>query len=103
MVGLALVSEGQVGLSFTITGIDYGSPFEYLVSRAWRIDAINDAGTTTGDVWTFAAMAFDPPLPSGVTLDENGNPTGDATGENNMMTVRRLIAAAQNKIFYENV
>lgn len=100
---LSLVSEGQAGLSFTITGIDYGSPFEYLVSRAWKIDAINDAGKTEGNIWTFAAMAFDPPLPTGVSLDASGEPTGTPTGVNNMMTVRKLVAAARNKIFYENI
>ncbi len=100
---LSLISAGQVGLSFTITGIDYGSPFEYITSRAWRIDAVNDAGTTTGDVWTFTSIAFGPPLPTGVTLDGSGNPTGTPTGESGMTTLRRLIAAANNKIWYEQI
>lgn len=101
--GLTLVSEGQAETSFTITGIDYGPPFDYVISRTWRIDAVNAAGTTTGDVWTFTTIAFDPPLPTGITLDAGGDPTGTPTGENNMFTVKRLIIAANNKIFYEDV
>lgn len=101
--GLTLVSEGQSGTSFTISGIDYGSPFEYVISRTWRIDAVNDAGTTTGDVWTFTTIAFDPPLPTGVTLDAEGEPTGTPSGENVMLTKKRLVAAAENAFYYEDV
>ena len=100
---LSLVSGGQIELSFTIDGITLGSPFEYLVSRAWRIDSINAVGVTEGDVWTFACIAFDPPLPTGVTLDAEGEPTGTPTGESGMLTIKRLIAATRNKIYYENV
>lgn len=50
-----------------------------------------------------AEPPFSPPLPSGVTLDAEGNPTGDPTGENNVITLRRLIVAANNKIFYEDI
>ena len=46
---------------------------------------------------------LDPPLPSGVTLDEDGNPTGTPTGENNMITIKRLVVAAKSKIFYEDI
>ena len=71
----------------------------------WRVDAVNAFGTTAGDELYFTTMVFDPVLPTGVTLDhsggEGGVPTGTPTGENNMMTVRRLVAAARNKIFYE--
>lgn len=101
--GLTLVSEGQTETSFTITGVSYGSPFDYITSRTWRIDAVNAAGTTTGDVWTFTTIAFDPPLPTGVTLDGSGNPTGTPTGVNTMITVRRLVVAANSKIWYEDI
>jgi len=71
----------------------------------WRVDAVNTNGTTAGDEWYFTTMLFDPVLPTGITLDHSGGaggvPTGTATGENNMITVRRLIAVARNKIFYE--
>lgn len=100
---LSLVSGGQIGLSFTISGITLGSPFEYLISRTWRIDAINAVGVTVGDVWTFAVIAFDPPLPTGVTLDASGDPTGTPTGESGMLTLKRLVAAAEDKIWYEDL
>ena len=93
----------QAELSLTITGIDYGSPFEYLAARYWRIDAVNDIGTTTGNAWSFAAIAFDPPLPTGVTLDADGEPTGTPTGESGMLTVKRLVAVTNNKFWYEDI
>ncbi len=93
----------QVETSFTITDVTLGSPFDYLTARYWRIDAINDAGTTTGIAWSFVCMAFAPPLPTGVTLNAAGEPIGTPTGESGMLTVRRLIAATKNKIYYENV
>ena len=43
---------------------------------------------TTGDAWSFIVIAFNPPLP---------------TGENNMFTVRRLVAAAKNTIWIEDI
>jgi len=100
---LSLLSGGQADVSYTIDGITLGSPFEYLVTRYWRIDAINDVGLTTGDEWSFTSIAFDPPLPTGVTLDAEGEPTGTPTGESGMLTIRRLIAAARNKIYYEDI
>lgn len=60
-----------------------------------------------GTIWEFNAIEFDPPLPSGITLsyagDDDGVPTGDATGENNMVTLRKLIAAANDKIWVEDI
>lgn len=56
-----------------------------------------------GTIWEFNAVVFEPPLPSGITLDEDGVPTGTPTGENNMITVRRLVAAANDKIWVEDV
>ena len=64
-----------------------------------------------GTVWQFNAMLFEPPLPAGVTLDYSGDPgdegygepTGTPTGENNLITVRRLVAAAENKFWYEEL
>ena len=94
-----LVGEAQAGVEWAI---DFGT-LNYGVTYEWRIDATNVYGTTTGDTWTFSSIVFDPPLPTGVTLDGDGNPTGTPTGENNMYTVKRLVTAARNKIFYENV
>lgn len=73
----------------------------------WRIDAVNAFGTTQGDELWFTTMNFGPPLPTGYTLDHSGGEggvlTGTPTGESGMMTVRRLVAAANDKIWYEDV
>ena len=69
----------------------------------WRVDAVNAFGITPGVEWVFTTMLFGPPLPTGVTLDAEGEPTGTPTGESGMLTVRRLVAAANNKFWYENI
>lgn len=71
----------------------------------WRIDATNDVDTTTGDEWSFTILEFDPPLPSGMSFsgDPDDAPTGTPTGESNMVTVRRLVAIAKNRLWYEDV
>jgi hypothetical protein len=94
-----LVGEAQAGVEWAISfgTLNYGTTYE------WRVDATNAYGTTTGDTWTFGSIVFDPPLPTGITLDAEGEPAGTPTGENNMYTIKRLIIAANNKIFYEDV
>lgn len=58
---LTKVSSAQAGLSYTVTGITLGSPYDYIVTRYWRIDSTNAGGTTTGDEWSFTTLRFDPP------------------------------------------
>jgi hypothetical protein len=98
-----LVGEAQEGIEWTV---DFGT-LEYGITYEWRVDATNEYGTTTGDTWSFSAIYYNPPLPAGITLDWDadppGQPTGNPTGENNMYTVKRLIVAANNKIFYEDI
>lgn len=124
---LSLISEEQAGTSFTITGITDGSPFEYVITRYWRIDEVNDDGTTTGDEWSFTTIRLDPPSiiiwysdgPFYYRLlpDENGDygsppPDGvedidyevlDGYLPNFINTNRRLVAATKNSIFYEDI
>jgi hypothetical protein len=52
---LVLVSSEQVGLS-------YNPPSDLVEGRIyyWRIDATNEWGTTTGDVWSFATISSIP-------------------------------------------
>lgn len=90
---LSLVSGGQEALSFTIDGITLGSPFDYLITRYWRIDAINDVGETTGDEWSFVSIVFDPPVPT----------AAGSADPNAMQIIRRLVVAAYSKIWYENI
>ena len=93
---LSLISFDQSELS-----IEVPYALEYNVEYSWRVDSTNEVGTTTGDVWAFTAIVYDPPLPLGITLDGDGNPTGTPTGLNNMVTLKRVVVAANNSIFYE--
>jgi len=124
---LSLVSSAQAGTSFTVTGITLGSPYSYLITRYWRIDSINAAGTTTGDEWSFTTIRLSPPT---VThwysttgqyyqlLIQSDGSYGDHPADggventdfvylaaeyvpNFIKTTRKLVAAANNKIWYE--
>ena len=125
---LSLVSSAQAGTSFTVTGITDGSPYAYLSTRYWRIDSTNDAGTTTGDEWSFITIRLDPPGktyfytvtgqyyqllvqgdgsygdPPGVGV-ENTDYVYLAAGyeANFISTNRRLVAAAENRFWYEDI
>ncbi len=61
----------------------------------WQVHVANTQGWSESEIWSFTTRAFAPPVVSG------GEDT--PTGENNMLTVRRLIAAARNRIYYENI
>lgn len=112
---LSLVSSAQAGTSLTVTGITLGSPYDYVVTRYWRIDSTNAAGTTTGDEWSFTTINFDQ-LRVTYELISGGSGNGPYdiptpgvegtdfryTGENNMITVRKLVAAANDKIWIED-
>jgi len=100
---LVKVSDAQVGTSFTISDIDYGSPFDYETNRAWRIDATNAYGTTTGDVWTFTTIMFAPPPPGIRGFDsEEGDFGGGAISDGDMNIKTRLVAFTNNKVYYED-
>jgi len=78
---------------------------QYGEAYYWRVDATNDFGTTQGDELDFTTLIFYPPTPSGVTWDDPGNDTGytgTPLGTNNMLTVRKLCAAAENTFYYES-
>ena len=106
-----LVGAAQAGVSWTINfGIlAYGTTYE------WRIDATNDTGTTTGDTWSFDTIDFDQ-LRISYRLISGGNGNGpydstpgvqgtdwEYTGENNMLTVKKLVVAANDKIWHESI
>ena len=63
-------------------------PLSYNTIYGWRVDAKNTNGTTTGDTWTFTTITFAPPVP---------------TGKNTMQVIKRLVAAADDAFFYEDV
>jgi hypothetical protein len=74
---------------------------EYNTTYYWFVRKVVDDEDWDSDTWSFTTMEFSPPLPTGITLDANGNPIGTALGLNNMITIRRLVAVADNKVYYE--
>ncbi len=99
------IGTAQAGVSLVL---DFGS-IDYSITYEWRVDATNAAGTTTGDTWSFDAIVFAPILPGasgGAGGGGGGGGSGEESspsGENNMITLRRLVAAANSKIWYEDV
>lgn len=108
-----LVGEAQAGVEWTI---DFGT-LDYNTTYEWRIDATNVYGTTTGDTWSFDTIDFDRIRISyrllagggGVGHGPYDDPPGtqgtdwEWTGENTMLTVKRLIVAANDKIWHEDI
>jgi len=106
-----LVGVAQAGVEWTIEfgTLAYGTTYE------WRIDATNEYGTTTGDTWSFDTITLHRILISYVLITGGSgagpydDPPGTEgtdwawTGENTMLTVRRLIVAVDNKIWIESL
>ena len=67
---IALVSVGQTARVYVPTGLALDSTYYF------RIDSVNEFGTTTGDVCSFSTLAA-----ADVLLDESGNPITDENGE----------------------
>lgn len=112
----SLVGAAQAGTSWTIPfpTLDYGIVYE------WRVDATNAAGTTTGDTWSFTAQKlfsmtvtyyytvgnFYYRLLPGGSPPPGGVEDTDYTiisNPNFLSTTRILIAAANNKIWHEDI
>ena len=76
---MVLVSSAQVTTSWTIPP----DTLTWGVTYQWRIDTVNEFGTTTGDVWTFTDLVLGPP--------------------NDVITYKRLVGAANNALWFEAV
>lgn len=100
---------------FVPTGI---SAYSYGQLYFWCVIAKNESGSNYappdgfglgygGTIWYFNAILFEPPLSSGITLSyagaDDGVPTGTPTGENNMITIKKLVAVANDLIWIEDV
>lgn len=106
-----LVGEAQADVEWTISfgTLAYGTTYE------WRVDATNIYDTTTGDTWSFDTIALHRILISYdlITGGSGAGPYDDPpgvegtdwrwTGENNMLTVKRLVAVANSKVWYESI
>jgi len=79
---MLLVDDNDTDQSFSLASY---LPFPYGTTYQWRIDSVNDEGTTTGDVWSFTTMEFTPP---GVSV---------------FQVVKRLCACAENRFWFEDI
>jgi len=79
---MSLVDDNDTDQSFSLASY---LPFPYGTTYQWRIDSVNDEGTTTGDVWSFTTMEFIPPEVSVFQV------------------VKRLCACAENRFWIEDV
>jgi len=99
------VSTGQADPSYTMDTDLLSYDEEY----TWRVDAVNFYGTTTGTSWTFQAMNIDPIISTWESIDGGPGPLdgGEAgvdfrwTGLNNIITVKRVVAAAKDSFYFE--
>ena len=70
-----------------IAGLTYNTVYY------WQVIPFSEEGDLLGaDAWSFTTILFLPPVPSG-----GGNPNG----LNNMITLKRLVVATNNSIYYE--
>ncbi|KKN10841.1 hypothetical protein LCGC14_1032460 [marine sediment metagenome] len=105
------VSSAQAALEWAIVFGTLG----YEATYEWRVDATNIAGTTTGDTWSFDSLVFDQLRVSYVLISGGSgagpydDPAGTEgtdwrwTGINFMTAIRRLVVAANSKIWYESI
>lgn len=122
--GLAIQSDGLESATWTPTP----TIFDYITEYTWRVDSTNAFGTTTGDEWTFTTLRFDPPSQTHFysttgqyyqLLVQDDGTYGDPPGTgventdyvflaagyeyNAVATTRRLVAAAENRIWFEGI
>jgi len=99
---LSLLESGVTETEYQLRSTNWP---QYGKAYYWRVNATNDFGTTAGDELSFTTLIFYPPTPDGVTWSNPGNAagyTGTPLGTNNMLTVRKLCAAAENTFYYES-
>jgi len=85
----------------------------YNYTYYWKVNTKNAFGVTEGDFWSFTTIPFDHPAVSYILLGGGSGPYDIPpgvegidfryNGENNMITVKRLVAAANNKIWIEDL
>jgi hypothetical protein len=79
---MALVDTLNNSETFALT--DY-LPLPYNTAYQWRIDSVNAEGTTTGDTWSFTTLSLTPPTVA------------------NFQIIKRLVAAAADTFWYEDI
>jgi hypothetical protein len=85
--------------------------FEWEEAVTWRVDTTNEYGTTTGTSWTFTALDLDHLRITWQAIDGGSGPYDGGTegtdfrwtGLNNVMTIKRLVVVARDRLFYETL
>jgi hypothetical protein len=72
-----------------------GFTLEYDTTYYWFVRKIIEDVETDSDIWSFSTISLQPPVPSTHPV------SGLLTGNNGMVTIRRLVACSNNKVFYE--
>jgi hypothetical protein len=102
ITGLTATTIANVGVYLTLS---------HSTKFLWSVDTVNTFGTTTGVVWDFTTAALEYVLPSWELIDGKtlGPLTGGTVGVdfrwlgyNNIVSIKHLVAAANNRIWYED-
>ncbi len=99
-------SSTSMAAAYLIAAIGAGL---YNETYYWRVDTYwpSTDKTADGDEWWFSSIDFSPPLPTGLTLTggdgDEGDITGTPSGLNFMTAIRKLVVAANSKIWYEDI
>lgn len=94
-----LLSVAQLYLA-TVVGVG-----EYDNTYYWRVDIKNDYGLTEGDTWGFSTIGFLPPVAStGLIWDPVTEEFRSiTTGISAVANIRRLVAVAADRFWFENI
>lgn len=76
-----------------------GRTLEYNTTYQWFVRKTIDGVDYDSDVWSFTTTTFKPPAAS--TQDKGG--VDVPTGENSVLTVKRLVICQKNRVFYEDI
>ena len=89
LVDAVLNSSWQI-----VGGLDYNSTYYWQIQAA----ASGNGELSSSEIWSFTTTTFRPPA---VSIGSGG--ASDFTGVNNMLTRKRFVAAANGKIWYEDI
>jgi len=117
-----IVTDGElytIAQAYMLTAMNVVYPNTGMAAHSytyyWKVNTKNAFGTTEGDFWSFITIPFNRPIVSYelITGGSGAGPYDDTpgvegtdwrfTGENNLVTLRRLVSAANDKIWFEEI
>lgn len=108
---LIIGSTTYLSASANVSWTPDADAFTWDEEVTWRVDTTNAFGTTTGDSWTFTALNLDHLRLTYQSIDGGDGPYDGGvegvdfrwTGLNNVITVKRLVVIAKDRLFYETL